>query len=203
MARAARTLLLAALLLAALLLPALAAGRRGVLAREAWGEPRPAWDLSRVFSGPAEPPGGWAAPAAAAAAAADYQANQADGGGGGCAVADAGVPEVVVRAYLDSAARELLPGAPLARATRWALAPGSGRCAAAAAAGRRAYRLEVLACFLSDGDARGWCARLRALADASGGDPSRWRFRTLSAEPAGAVQESALVDGMAAGVLAG
>ena len=53
---------------------------------------------------------------------------------------------------------------------------------------------DVMACFgKAAGAARGWCARLRMLADVSDADPNKWAFYVASASPSGVVTESALL----------
>ena len=148
-------------------------------------QPGSAWDLSRTFYdgiGEREPPGGWPRH--------DEAAPDDDAPSCGAAPDAAHKPpDVVVRAYLDDAARRLLPDG--ARVARWRL---QGWCAAAhPRPGPRAYAFRVLACFLVDGQPRGWCAALDARADASAPDPVAWTFETVSVEPGGAVSEDVLV----------
>jgi hypothetical protein len=99
-----------------------------------------------------------------------------------------GAPSAVLEGSMEAVATRLSPDGwrPVKVAVDAAYASGSGR------KGEHAW--DVVACFHRSGKARGWCARLRATADVSAGDPRRWTYGIEGpVEPLGTISEDVIL----------
>jgi hypothetical protein len=92
-------------------------------------------------------------------------------------------PRVALDACMQSVARSLGPGWVARKVSvkgAWEDTKGGG------------VAWDVVACFHRAGKARGWCARLRVVADMRNADPRMWAFYASDASPIGILPESSV-----------